>query len=127
MIDIATELAQIAGRQRLACNPFRKTIVFIYNVDIGESNADVYKGAIEHKLKDSEEFAEWKNSAPNNCKKDVIKETSEMQNIKKYSENYVRYEEKSDSFTVNRWAYLNELFAYDVQHENYQNNIIVKK
>ena len=126
-IDIATELAQIAGRQRLACNPFRKTIVFIYNVDIGESNADVYKGAIEHKLKDSEEFAEWKNSAPNNCKKDVIKETSEMQNIKKYSENYVRYEEKSDSFTVNRWAYLNELFAYDVQHENYQNNIIVKK
>lgn len=126
-IDIATELVQIAGRQRLACNPFRKTIVFIYNVDIGESNADVYKEAIEHKLKDSEEFAEWKNSAPDNCKKDVIKETSEMQNIKKYSENYVRYDEKSDSFTVNRWAYLNELFAYDVQHENYQNSIIVKK
>lgn len=126
-IDIATELVQIAGRQRLACNPFRKTIVFIYNVDIGESNADVYKEAIEHKLKDSEEFAEWKNSAPDNCKKDVIKETSEMQNIKKYSENYVRYDEKSDSFTVNRWAYLNELFAYDVQHENYQDSIRVKK
>ena len=126
-IDIATELAQIAGRQRLACNPFRKTIVFIYNVDIGESNADIYKEAIEKKLKDSEELAVWKNGAPDNCKKDVIKETSEMQNIKKYSENYVRYDEKSDSFTVNRWAYLNELFAYDVQHENYQNSIIVKK
>lgn len=41
-IDIATELVQIAGRQRLACNPFRKTVVFIYNVDIGENNADVY-------------------------------------------------------------------------------------
>lgn len=126
-IDIATELAQIAGRQRLACNPFRKTIVFIYNVDIGESNADVYKEAIEKKLKDSEELAVWKNGAPDNCKKDVIKETSEMQNIKKYSENYVRYDEKSDSFTVNRWAYMNELFAFDVQHENYQDNIIVKK
>lgn len=126
-IDIATELAQIAGRQRLACNPFRKTIVFIYNVDIGESNADIYKEAIEKKLKDSEELAVWKNGAPDNCKKDVIKETSEMQNIKKYSENYVRYDEKSDSFTVNRWAYLNELFAYDVQHENYQDSIIVKK
>ncbi len=126
-IDIATELVQIAGRQRLACNPFRKTIVFIYNVDIGESNADVYKEAIEHKLMMSEGMAQWKNSAPDNCKKDVIKETSEMQNIKKYSENYVRYDEKSDSFTVNRWAYLNELFAYDVQHENYQNSIIVKK
>lgn len=126
-IDIATELAQIAGRQRLACNPFRKTVVFIYNVDIGENNADVYKEAIEEKLKDSEELAVWKNSVPHNCKKDVIKETSEMQNIKKYSENYVRYDEKSDSFTVNRWAYLNELFAYDVQHENYQDSIRVKR
>lgn len=126
-IDIATELAQIAGRQRLACNPFRKTIVFIYNVDIGESNADVYKEAIEQKLEKSIKMAEWKNGAPDYFKKDVIKETSEMQNIKKYSESYVRYDEKSDSFTVNRWAYLNELFAYDVQHENYQDSIIVKK
>ncbi len=126
-IDIATELVQIAGRQRLACNPFRKTIIFIYNVDIGEGNADVYKEAIEQKLRKSEGLAEWKNSAPEDFKKDVIKETSEMQNIKKYSESYVRYDEKSDCFTVNRWAYLNELFTYDVQHENYQNSIIVKK
>ena len=126
-IDIATELAQIAGRQRLACNPFRKTIVFIYNVDIGENDADVYKRAIEQKLEDSEDYAKLKNSTPDNCKRFVIQETTEMQNIKKYSENYVRYEEKSDCFTVNRWAYLNELFAYDVQHENYQDSIIVKK
>lgn len=126
-IDIATELAQIAGRQRLACNPFRKTVVFIYNVDIGEGDSDIYKKAIEQKLEKSERMAEWKNSAPDYFKKDVIKETSEMQNIKKYSESYVRYDEKSDSFTVNRWAYLNELFAYDVQHENYQDSIIVKK
>lgn len=126
-IDIATELAQIAGRQRLACNPFRKTIVFIYNVDIGESDAYIYKEVIEQKLEKSVKMAEWKNSAPDYFKKDVIKETSEMQNIKKYSESYVRYDEKSDSFTVNRWAYLNELFAYDVQHENYQDSIIVKK
>lgn len=126
-IDIATELAQIAGRQRLACNPFRKTIVFIYNVDIGENDADVYKRAIEQKLEDSEDYAKLKNSTPDNFKKFVIQETTEMQNIKKYSENYVRYDEKSDCFTVNRWAYLNELFAYDVQHENYQDSIIVKK
>lgn len=126
-IDIATELAQIAGRQRLACNPFRKTIVFIYNVDIGEGDSDIYKKAIEQKLEKSERMAEWKNGAPDYFKKEVIKETSEMQNIKKYSESYVRYDEKSDSFEVNRWAYLNELFAYDVQHENYQDSIIVKK
>ena len=126
-IDIATELAQIAGRQRLACNPFRKTLVFIYNVDMGESNADIYKGAINKKLAESEDLAKWRNSVPDSCRKREIKETIEMQNIKKYSESYVRYDEKSDNFTVNRWAYLNELFAYDVQHENYQDSIIVKK
>ncbi len=126
-IDIATELVQIAGRQRLACNPFRKTIVFIYNVDIGESNANIYKGAINKKLAESEDLAKWRNCVPDSCREREIKETIEMQNIKKYSESYVRYDEKSDSFTVNRWAYLNELFAYDVQYENYQDSIIVKK
>lgn len=126
-IDIATELAQIAGRQRLACNPFRRTVVFIYNVDIGESNADDFKGAIERKLEKSIKIAELKNSAPDDIMEDVIRETSEMQNIKKYSANYVRYDEKSERFTVNRWAYLNERFAYDVQHENYLNSVIVKK
>lgn len=33
-IDIATDLVQIAGRQRLAENPFRKHIVFVYNVSM---------------------------------------------------------------------------------------------
>ncbi len=126
-IDIATELAQIAGRQRLACNPFRKTIVFIYNVDIGEEDSEVYKKAIEQKLKDSEDLADWNNSAPERFREKVGNDTNEMQRIKKYSQNYVRYDEKSDCFTVNRWAYLNELFTYDVQHENYQYSIIVKK
>lgn len=127
-IDIATELVQIAGRQRLACNPFRKSIVFIYNVDIGEGSADAYKEAIERKLMKSEKMAEYKNGAiDKDIKNDLIRETSEMQNIKKYSESYVRYDEKSDSFAVNHMAYMNDLFAYDVQHENYQNSIIVKK
>lgn len=39
----------------------------------------------------------------------------------------MRYDEKSDCFTVNRLAYLNERFAYDVQHENYLNSVVVKK
>lgn len=45
-IDIATELAQIAGRQRLESNPFRKAIFFIYNVDIGEMDKSIYKQEI---------------------------------------------------------------------------------
>ncbi|MCM1138210.1 MAG: hypothetical protein NC453_06515 [Muribaculum sp.] len=126
-IDIATELVQIAGRQRLDCNPFRKTVTFIYNVDIGEGDEAEYKRAIEKKLSDSECLATYKNNAPDEIREGVIIETTEMQNINKYSKNYVRYDKASDSFIVNRWAYLNELFAYDVQHENYANHLIVRK
>lgn len=73
-------------------------------------------------------MAKHYNSAPDeDVKNDLINQTTEWQNIKKYSGNYVRYDEKSERFIVNRWAYLNELFAYDVQHENYLNSIVVKK
>ena len=37
-IDISTDLVQIAGRQRLETNPFRKHIYFIYNTSITETN-----------------------------------------------------------------------------------------
>ena len=126
-IDIATELVQIVGRQRLMSNPFRKEVVFIYNVDIGENNADIYKKSIEKKLKDSEDLANWNNSVPERFREKVGSSTNELQRIKKYSQDYVRYDENSDSFTVNHWAYLNDCFAFDVQHKNYENSIVVKK
>ena len=127
-IDIATELAQIAGRQRLACNPFRKNVTFIYNVDDGEKNANDYKKSIERKLEKSIKTAEYKNAAPDeDIRNELIRETSDLQNIMKYKESYVRYDEKAASFTVNYWAYLNDRFAYDVQHENYLSCIVVKK
>ena len=99
-IDIATELVQIVGRQRLMSNPFRKEVVFIYNVDIGENNADIYKKSIEKKLKDSEDLANWNNSVPERFREKVGSSTNELQRIKKYSQDYVRYDENSDSFTV---------------------------
>lgn len=125
-IDIATELAQIAGRQRLECNPFRKQIFFIYNVDNGESDSAIYKNEIEERLSSSIETAECKDKSPKKARQHFIRETLETQRLHKYSESYVRYDADSDKFTVNKWAYLNDLFAYDVQHENYENSIIVK-
>lgn len=125
-IDIATELVQIAGRQRLAENPFRKSVIFIYNVDIGMNNETDYKAKLEDKLNMSMELAEFKNTAKGEARERIRKETTEMQNIKKYSEDYVRYDSENDRFVVNRWAYLNDLFAYDVQRENYVNTTVVR-
>lgn len=127
-IDIATELAQIAGRQRLECNPFRNTTTFIYNVDVGESKEDSYKSALNAKWQKSVKNANYKNSVTDkDLKEDFIKETVDSQRLNKYSKSYVWYDEINQRFSVNRMAYLNDCFSYDVQKENYLDGITVRK
>lgn len=127
-IDIATELAQIAGRQRLECNPFRNTITFIYNVDVGESKGSSYKAALNEKWQKSVKNANYKNSVTDkDLKEDLIKETNDSQRLNKYSMSYVWYDSVNQRFSVNRMAYLNDNFSYDVQKENYLDGISVRK
>ncbi|MFK2178770.1 DEAD/DEAH box helicase family protein [Bacteroides fragilis] len=127
-IDIATELAQIAGRQRLECNPFRHTVTFIYNVDDGENEASSYKAALERKWQKSVKNANHKNNVTDkDVREDFIKETVDSQKLNKYSDSYVWYDSANECFSVNRMAYLNDCFAFDVQRENYLNGIKVKR
>lgn len=126
-IDIATELKQIAGRQRLDSNPFRNKITFIYNIDEGGADYESKKQSLKEKLNKSEEMASFKNNAPDSLKKDLIRESLNLQKLFKYSDNYVIYEEKVASFMINKWAYLNDCFSLDVQHLNYRDDFIVRK
>ena len=127
-IDIATELAQIAGRQRLECNPFRNTITFIYNVDVGESKESSYKATLNEKWQKSVKNANYKNGVTDkDLKEDLIKETNDSQRLNKYSISYVWYDSVNQRFSVNRMAYLNDNFSYDVQKENYLDGISVRK
>lgn len=127
-IDIATELAQIAGRQRLECNPFRNTVTFIYNVDVGESKGDSYRATLDAKWQKSVKNANYKNSvADKDLKEDFVKETVDSQKLNKFSKSYVYYDEIHQKFSVNRMAYLNDCFSYDVQKENYSDGIRVRK
>ena len=88
-IDIATELAQIAGRQRLECNPFRNTTTFIYNVDIGESRDGSYKAILEKKFQDSDEYAKLNNGLTGRNREFAIKDLLTCQKLNKYSDHYV--------------------------------------
>lgn len=126
-IDIATELAQIAGRQRLECNPFRNTTTFIYNVDIGEGRDDSYKAILEKKLQDSDEYAKLNNGLTGRNREFAIKDILTCQKLNKYSEHYVCFNETTNCFFVNNMAYLNDCFSYDVQKENYLDGISVRK
>lgn len=48
-IDIATDLVQIAGRQRLAENPFRRYLLFIYNVGACEKSKEEFERELAEK------------------------------------------------------------------------------
>ena len=125
-IDIATELAQIAGRQRLECNPFRNIVTFIYNVDNGENAS--YKEYLENKLQKSVKLADCKNKEiDSEIKEELVKEIVDLQKVNKYAKNYVYYDYTNERFSVNRMAYLNDCFSFDVQKENYLDGITVRK
>ena len=125
-VDIATELKQIAGRQRLDANAFRNHIVFIYSTSVLEKGEDEFKAGIDEKVKLTEAEVENKNALPELLRKKSIKDTSKLQRIERYSDSYTMYDEKSDRFIFNRMAYLYELFSYDIQKE-YENGFTVRE
>lgn len=127
-IDIATELAQIVGRQRLKSNPFRKTVTFIYNTNDGENDSDSVHASLEKKLRNSYKLAESKNNEKDiDVRQAYIQETQSFQRVERYAKNYVCYKELEDRFEVNRFAYLSDCFSFDVQKENFVDCQIVVK
>lgn len=126
-IDISTDLVQIAGRQRLETNPFRKHIYFIYNTSIAETNDEQFYEYINTKVETTQQEIESNNNASTELKKLRIANNKRLQTIQRYSETYTLYNEDQGIFVLNELAYLNEIYSYEVQKHNYQNGSIVYK
>lgn len=126
-IDIATELVQIAGRQRLDENPFRRYVQFIYNTSVEEVSDDDFFADLERKSNLTILEIESNNSATGELRAKRIKDNIRLQNINKYTESYTMYDEEKDEFIFNRLAYVNEKYSFDVQKHNYQNGLVIKR
>ena len=127
-IDIATDLLQIAGRQRLAENPFRKHLTFIYNLNSSEMTEAEFTKQLEDKLRLTQLEIDSNNSiADPELRKKRIRDQIRLQKMMGYDEAFTMYEETSDKFVLNELAYINEQYAYDLQRHNYQNGLIVRK
>lgn len=126
-VDVSTELAQIAGRQRLATNPFRNHIYFVYKTSLEDVSAEEFEAQIEKKkLLSEEEIASNNNSSPE-LKEKRAKDNIRNRKIIGYSETYSMYNENTQSFTYNKLAEISDRFAFDVQKYNYQNGVMIKK
>lgn len=125
-VDISTELIQIAGRQRLEINPFRKIITFIYKTNITEISEDDFRAAITAKYESSIEEVHYKNNATGRIKEREISNIKKIQAIEKYGESYAMWSDVNQCFTINQIAYINEQYFYDVQQLNYRNGITIQ-
>lgn len=127
-VDIATELVQIAGRQRLACNPFRKFLTFIYNVNAEEVSEDEFRKYLDDKVYLTEREVDSNNDETDiQLRTKRIRDCLREQKMLQYQDSYTMYDKSSDRFVFNKLAYISEQYAYELQKYNYRNGIIVKK
>ena len=126
-VDIATELVQIAGRQRLACNPFRQFLTFVYNVNAEEVELETFNEHLCRKVNVTLDEIRDNNNAGEALRAKRIKDFRRIPDNVKYQDSYTMYDEQKGEFVFNRLAYVNEQYCFDVQKFNYRNGVIVKK
>jgi len=123
-VDIATELCQIAGRQRLESNPFRRHIFFIYNT----TRETVEEAEFERVITEKIDYSRWKITAYKDTPE--AHKQQERKLIKDYCRTvgyYLNYNEAEDSFEYNILAELSDRLAYEVQNHTYKNGLMVRK
>ena len=123
-IDITTELCQIAGRQRLESNPFRKHIFFIYNTTRETLNEAEFERVITEKIDYSRYKIKAYKEVPANLKEHEKKIIIDYCRTVGY---YLSYNEAEDSFEYNILAELSDRLAYEVQNHTYKNGLMVRK
>ena len=126
-VDIATELVQIVGRQRLAENAFRDEICFIYNIDDNRFDDDAFIKGLETKMELSEKKASYYNILAEESRELMIKNIRKEQKMLKYGNDFVYYDEAEQRFKVNQMAYLSEKFSFMVQRKTYRDSLCVNR
>lgn len=126
-IDIATDLVQIAGRQRLQENPFRRFLTMVYKVGDFERSEDEFFADMERRrrLTDSE-IADVLATSDPELREKKIKDIVRLQKMCNFSETFTMYDADSGNVCFNDFAYASQQYVYDLQKHNYANGIAVR-
>lgn len=126
-VDIETELVQICGRERLEENPFRKVIVFFHNDWQDKSHLNSRMSNIEKKHKMSEEVNRLLNQDMSEDTKAFFRTMLKMEQEKLVERmSYSCWKEKEGLFAINELSVLGDEYKARVQHELYQNGMVVR-
>ncbi len=126
LASIDTDIPQIAGRIRTRENPFRNTLIHIFNANHRNLSLDVtfedMKAITEQSLSTARDTIEYFNIAPVHIKdnlRDSIKH--DLNRL------YMSYDKRKDKFELNDRLPKLELYNYMVNQEIYKNGLNVAK
>lgn len=124
--DISLELRQIAGRQRLAENPFRNQIIFFYNTANNLLSEEDFENVIKTKMTLTEELIEDNNRTTGLLREKRIRQTENEVKLG-FSDNYVYYDKGKDIFTFNKLAQLANLYDYRMRKDVYESGVTIRR
>lgn len=127
MVDIATQLVQITGRQRNTRNPFRNQIIFVYDDFKGEEKIDDAMLKQERKIALTERMNAFLNTAPEELKMTLGEILQGENKAGHYHVSYSRLNTESMEFEENQFARLFEEYQAHVQYEIFNSGAMVFK
>jgi len=123
LLDISTNIIQIAGRIRNINNPFKDTIFHIYNTGIQELSQQQFKDNIEKKIEDTNIQINVFNNKLEPKEKAAFLVRYELDIEKDYS----YYNPETNELEFNELKKLNEEFNYEVLFTIYNNGISIRQ
>ena len=134
-VDIAEDLPQILGRQRLQNNPWKNTANFYYRitVDYREMKESDFQAILDRKNRSTENLLLAYNTALDSVKYDLAKTYQYVAKSANYKENYVAVNKVINSQTgdvilkpvINKLVLVNEIRAFQIQQVDYKDRFSV--
>lgn len=123
LLDISTDLYQIAGRIRNTNNPFKDRIYHIYNTGAYEMSPTEFEESVNQKIEDTNEKINVFNELMNDKQKKALLKMFEL-DIDGY---YSYYNPETGLLEFNELQKLNEEFNYSIVNEIYTNGLKLRE
>lgn len=122
LLDIATDLYQIAGRIRNTNNPFKNLVFHIYNTGASDITEDEFKELVAKKIEDTNRQIRIFNSLDDLDKKATLKRY-ELD----LEDDYSYYNPETNELEFNELKMLNEEFNYYIVNDIYTNGLSIRE
>lgn len=122
LLDVSTDIFQIAGRIRTKTNPFKNVIFHIYNTSTAETSKEEFERAIDVKRKQTISLIRDWNNVESDTKEWIKKRINEESEA-----DYAFYDEIEDKLVFNDFKLKSEKFRYDIINNLYANGISIRE